>query len=125
MGNPQANGQVQNGILYPITYGPEGSYINVAKRYEEITPIVIEGAQRNVYNFLDVAKRDFWAATGFAALRGQGIINSNEIDARGRKMWREFTHKYGDSQVRAQRDKYKTHLAIVTKKFPKPDQIAA
>lgn len=79
-------------------------------RYEEITPIIIEGAQRNVYNFLDVAKRDFWGATGFAALRGQGVMNNSEIDVRGRKMWRDFTHEYGDPKVRAQRDKYKKQL---------------
>lgn len=81
-------------------------------RYEDFTPVVIEGAQRNVENFLDVAKRDFWAATGFAALRdlpGLGL-KDGEIDARGRKMWREFTHRYGDPQVRAQRDKYKRQL---------------
>ena len=93
-------------------------------RYEEITPIVIEGAQRNVYNFLDVAKRDFWSATGFAALRGQGVISSAEIDARGSKMWRDFTHKYGDPKVRSQRDKYKRQLRK-TIKSQKPDQLAA
>jgi hypothetical protein len=83
-------------------------------RYEELTPVVIEGAQRNVYDFLDVAKRDFWAATGFAALRAlgplDGLMKSDEIDARGRKMWRDFTHKYGDPHVRAQRDKYRKKL---------------
>jgi hypothetical protein len=83
-------------------------------RYEEITPIVIEGAQRNVYDFLDVAKKDFWAATGFAALRKlgstEGLMKSDEIDARGRKMWRDFTHKYGDPQVRTQRDNYRKQL---------------
>ena len=93
-------------------------------RYEDITPVVIEGAQRNVYNFLDVAKRDFWAATGFAALRGQGVISSAEIDARGSKMWRDFTHKYGDPQVRAQRDKYKKQLKRVIKS-QKSNQLAA
>lgn len=136
---------------YPVSYGPEGSYVNVGTRarllegslvalgkrnqrlgfdvashtrpysspiwgrYEDLTPVVIEGAQRNVYNFLDVAKRDFWAATGFAALRGQGVISDTEIDARGRKMWRDFTHTYGDPKVRAQRDKYKKHLRSVIK----------
>jgi hypothetical protein len=86
-------------------------------KYEEFTPIVIEGAQRNVENFLDVAKRDFWAATGYTALRslkndelrGLGLTDEN-IDARGRKMWREFTRRYGDPQVRPQRDKYKERL---------------
>ncbi|HEX5447806.1 MAG TPA: hypothetical protein VFW90_01235 [Candidatus Saccharimonadales bacterium] len=130
----------------PITYGPEGSYVDVGTRatllggsltalgkrnqrlgfdvashtkpysspiwgrYEELTPTVIEGAQRNVYNFLDVAKRDFWAATGFTAMRGLGLISNAEIDARGRKMWRDFTHRYGDPKVRTQRDKYKRQL---------------
>jgi hypothetical protein len=79
-------------------------------RYEELTPAVIEGAQRNVNNYLDVAKRDFWTATGFAALRPLGLISDAEIDARGRKMWRDFTHRYGDPQVRTQRDKYKKKL---------------
>lgn len=131
-----------------ISYGPEGSYVDIATRaqllgssllalgkrnqrlgfdvashtkpysspiwgrYEDFTPIVIEGAQRNVENFLDVAKRDFWAATGFAALRkipGLGL-KDGEIDARGRKMWRDFTHQYGDPKVRRQRDKYKRQL---------------
>ena len=95
-------------------------------RYEEITPLVIEGAQRNVYNFLDVAKRDFWAATGFAALRRlegrDRVMRSDEIDPRGRKMWRDFTHKYGDPQVRAQRDKYKKKLR---KAIRNPQEIAA
>lgn len=131
---------------YPITYGPQGSYVDVAKRatllessltalgkrnqrlgfdvasrtkpystpiwgrYEDSTPVVIEGAQRNVENFLDVAKQDFWAATGFAALRPFGLMSNAEIDARGRKMWRDFTHKYGDPQVRVQRDRYKKQL---------------
>jgi len=94
-------------------------------RYEDITPVVIEGAQRNVYNFLDVAKRDFWAATGFAALRGQGVISDVEIDARGRKMWRDFTHKYGDPQVRPRRDKYKRQLKKAIKNSKSPDELAA
>lgn len=98
-------------------------------RYEEFTPVVIEGAQRNVYNFLDVAKRDFWAATGFAALRAlkghDKVISSAEIDARGRKMWRDFTHKYGDPKVRAQRDKYKRQLKKAIKNSKGPEELAA
>lgn len=150
---------------YPVSYGPEGSYVDVTQRaellhnsllalgkrnqrlgfdvashtkpysspiwgrYEEITPIVIEGAQRNVYNFLDVAKRDFWAATGFAALRGLSgkdrVINSAEIDARGRKMWRDYTHKYGDPKVRAHRDKCKRQLKKVITNGSDSNRLAA
>src|SRR3989344_9611111 len=94
-------------------------------RYEDLTPVVVEGAQRNVENFLDVAKQDFWAATGFAALRGQGVISNTEIDARGRKMWRDFTHKYGDPQVKARRDKYKRQLKKVVKNSKNPEELAA
>ena len=98
-------------------------------RYEDITPVVIEGAQRNVYNFLDVAKRDFWAATGFAALRklegSDRVIKSDEIDARGRKMWRDFTHRYGDPKVRSQRDKYKRQLKKAIRNSRNEEELAA
>ena len=95
---------------YPVSYGPEGSYVNVAERAQLLESSLTALGRRNQRLGFDVAKRDFWGATGFAALRGLGLMNDAEIDARGRKMWRDFTHAYGDPQVRPQRDKYKKQL---------------
>lgn|GEM_PF-5566163 len=140
---------------YPVTYGPDKSYVDVGERahllhdslvnlgksnqrkgfdvashtkpmsspiwgrYEDMTPVVIDGAQRNIETFIDKAKKDFWAATGFSALRGSGLIRESEIDPRGRKMWRDFTHRYGDPKTRSQRDSYKRQLRKAIKNSEK------
>ncbi len=106
------------------------------RHYLDVTPVVIEGAQNNVENFLNEAKANFWAATGFQALRGsglvgeQGLIKEPEVVARSRKMWRDFSGEYGDPKDRPARDKYKKKLEKMagskskTKTLSKPKPIA-
>ncbi len=79
-------------------------------RYAEGTPIVQEGANANGERFLQAAKVDFWQATGYAALRDTRLASKQEIDAGSRKMWREFSTRYGAPENRVKRDKYKQLL---------------
>lgn len=79
-------------------------------RYTEMTPVVMEGAQRNVDEFYRQAAREFWVATGFSAMRGLGLMTDGEIDARARKMWRQFSEKFGDPNKLKARTKYKRQL---------------
>ncbi len=79
-------------------------------RYRKEVPKVQEGAQANTERFLVEAKRDFWRATGYSAMRGSSLVPDEEIDAGGRKMWRQFSTQYGDPDKRQQRDDYKATL---------------
>jgi hypothetical protein len=54
------------------------------------------GAERNAsQKFLNTARESFWRATGFAAIRNSGLMNENELNARARKMWEQFSGRYG------------------------------
>lgn len=79
-------------------------------RYRERVSMVREGTYKNTVLLMDEAKRSFWQATGFSALRGMRLISNRAIDARGRKMWREFSSEYGNPSNRQQRDDYRAAL---------------
>lgn len=80
-------------------------------RYTYMTPRVQEGAEANTHKFLDEAKRRFWRATGYSALRQVQYAPKHELDAEARKMWREFVAAYGDPSKQRQRDAFKKILA--------------
>lgn len=94
-------------------------------RYRGQTPKVQEGAQANSEKFLKDAKRAFWKATGTTAMRGKGFGSDEELDAGGRKMWRDFTSKYEHTSKKPQRDKYIKRLKRTIKRINKAESAAA
>lgn len=76
-------------------------------RYGRQTDTVLEGARRNEDIFLDKAKGEFWSATGFAALRGSGLMSEAEIDVQARKAWVDFSGRYSNPHNRESRDDLK------------------
>lgn len=94
-------------------------------RYRAQTPKVQEGAQANSDRFLQEAKRAFWKATGTTAMRGKGLGSDDQLDAGGRKMWRDFTSKYEHAEKRQNRDKYIKKLERTTKRINKSESAAA
>jgi hypothetical protein len=64
-------------------------------RYRERVPFVRRGANRNVDRFHDEAKRFFWRATGFSALRGTGLMTNQQINTYGIATWEKFAARFG------------------------------
>lgn len=80
------------------------------ERYQEHTQDVIDGASRNRNMYQNILRQNFWQATGFAALRGSGLIRERQINPRAQKMWRDFNDRYGHPHKIADRNKYKKQL---------------
>ena len=64
------------------------------ERYRGLTPLVQDGAANNADMYLQRAKREFWKASGFAALREVKFAPREELDAGARKEWRDFAGKH-------------------------------
>lgn len=94
-------------------------------RYQESTPAVIEGANRNVDALLDKAKRAFWAASGYSALKGSGLMSDEAIEAYAKRDWDIFRGRYGDAEKRTVRDKYRQKLRKLIKNSNRSNQATA
>lgn len=139
----------------PISYGKQGSYMDVGVRaihllaaldamsqrnirkrfpvatytmpkstpiwgrYQENTPVVLAGAKRNREFFEQTLRINFWRATGFAAMRGKGVMREGQINPRAEKMWDDFNEMYGHPKKRKARNKYKVQLL---KFIPRPEE---
>ena len=79
-------------------------------RYRSRTHSVREGTYKNTVVLMEEAKQNFWQATGYSALRGTRLVSNRAIDARGRKMWREFSSEYGNPSNRMHRNEYRAAL---------------
>jgi len=79
-------------------------------RYKRSTDARVRHATSNVESFMQEAKREFWSATGFAALRASGLMPEGELDARGAQMWRDFSRRFAGPPHRPARDRYKANL---------------
>lgn len=79
-------------------------------RYQEVTQDVLDGASRNRNIYHQQLRESFWHATGFAALRGMGLIPERQINPRAQKMWRDFNAAYGHPKNLKERNKYKKSL---------------
>ncbi len=62
-------------------------------RLKEKTPYVVEHAAENAVGYANQARRDFWVATGFAAVIASGMINRDEAQALSRVWFRNFNTK--------------------------------
>ncbi len=80
-------------------------------RYGEAAPQVVSGASRNKEYYLDEAKRDFWAAGGYLALVGSGMLNIEDAKDIARRDFYDFTLKYASPDNRHARDQYRKKLA--------------
>jgi hypothetical protein len=80
------------------------------ERYQENTQDVIDGASRNRNMYQNILRQNFWHATGFAALRGSGLIRERQINPRAQKMWRDFNDRYSHPAKVSDRNKYKKQL---------------
>jgi hypothetical protein len=80
------------------------------ERYQENTQQVVDGASRNRNIYQNQLRRNFWEATGFAALRGTGLMRERQINPAAQKMWRDFNKKYGHPEDLSARNKYKKKL---------------
>lgn len=92
-------------------------------RYGRNTSKVLKGARENEKRFLKEAKASFWEATGLVALEGTGMIDREQRDAIGRKMWRDFTSEYSHAGPTAvkKRNKYKRQLNKHIKRTERQD----
>lgn len=88
-------------------------------RYREAVPRVQEGAEANAEAFLQEAKQEFWAATGFTALKAAGIYPKQSMDKRANQMWREFSGKYDYPGKAQKRSAYRRTLARAIKNSQK------
>lgn len=79
-------------------------------RYKKGTDARVRHATSNVESFMQDAKREFWSATGFAALRASGLVPKDELDARAAQMWRDFSRRFAGPPHRPGRDRYKANL---------------
>lgn len=94
------------------------------ERYQENTETVIDGASRNRNMYQNMLRRAFWEATGFAALRGTGLIRENQINPRAQKMWRDFNDRYGHPSKTEDRNKYRKQLQKQLKAPGRPELAA-
>ena len=95
------------------------------KNYQENTQTMLRGAERNRKNFEKELRCNFWQATGFAALRGMGLIRESQINPRAQKMWRDFNHRYGHPSDVKSRNKYKERLEKSLKSLEEGSNVAA
>jgi hypothetical protein len=63
--------------------------------YRERVPFIQRGADRKVDEFLVQAKRQFWHATGFSAMRGTGLMTDQQINTYSASIWEKFSARYG------------------------------
>jgi hypothetical protein len=83
---------------------------SIEARYGRHTPRVQEGAARNALKFLDDARHEFWAASGFVVMRKQAPESRNEINAAARKEWRDFNNRFSGPNDKKDRDRYISKL---------------
>jgi hypothetical protein len=82
------------------------------ERYQEATSDVLDGASRNRNKYQNRLRQQFWAATGFSALRGMGLMREHQINPRAQKMWRDFNKEYGHPDKLKERNNYKKMLKV-------------
>ncbi len=88
-------------------------------RYPAGVPFVKRGAENNAEKYLREAKKSFWQATGYAAMRAAGVMNTEELNARATNLWEKFSARYGtpvndeDRENTARKD-FKARLAAQT-----------
>ncbi len=82
-------------------------------RYQDATPTVIEGAERNADAFAEVIKREFWHATGYAALRGTGLMREEVIERYATKDWKDFVDRFDHPNNSKARTKFRRGLKKV------------
>jgi len=63
-------------------------------RYENGTPRIDVAAKNKRERLLDDAKRDFWIASGFPAIRTEGAMSEFLLRRRSAKMWHEFAGQF-------------------------------
>ena len=79
-------------------------------RYRQAVPFVQKRAEVNTQKFLEVAKDNFWRATGFIGLRQTNLASNRAINARARIMWENFSSEYGTPNHRKRRLQYRKSL---------------
>lgn len=93
-------------------------------RYQESTPIVVEGAERNAGAFAETIKREFWAATGYAALKGSDLMRTDLLERYARKDWSNFVDKFDHPNNRPARDRFRRHLKKVIRSSDSSTKVA-
>ncbi len=95
---------------FPVAAYTMPDSARIWKEYQEATPLVLTGAERNKRIFEETIRTNFWHATGFAALRGKRLMREGQINPRAQKMWEDFNEMYGHPKKRKARNKYKKQL---------------
>lgn len=88
-------------------------------RYRSNTPAVQRGANRKIDELGDEAKRSFWMATGYSAVRASGLMEPDDINARAENDWLHFSQQYSRIGASAIRHKYSRKLARTVKRIEK------
>src|SRR3990167_6555722 len=121
--NAMSQRNIRDGLSVAAHTMPES--LPIWATYQENTPTVLRGADRNRKNFEKELRYNFWRATGFAALRGVGLMRESQINPRAQKMWKDFNHKYGHPSDVNNRNKYKRQLKKSLKNLEEGNGVAA
>jgi hypothetical protein len=87
--------------------------------YKAVTPVVAEGAARNVDKFEVEAKKEFGKATGFITLITAETISKEEAQERARVMWDDFYFKFAGSANYERREEFKKIIRTYHKNYKK------
>jgi hypothetical protein len=103
--NALAHRNMLNG--FDVAVNDPEDQVPIWDRYLNGTPRVIESSRSKVDRLEVEAQEHFWHATGFAALRGMGLMTRGEVRSRLAKMWRDFEASYGSPKVHDDMVKYR------------------
>jgi len=107
----------RRGFKHAVKIEPHSSQI--WGEYKGITPVVIEGATRNIDRFEKSAKNDFDRSTGFIALLGAKMITREEARKRADTMWDNFYFRFAGSANLKRREQFKKVIKAHNKSIKK------
>jgi hypothetical protein len=82
----------------------------IIERYGRAFNFVQEGAESNIGKLNEEAKQHFWRATGYSALRANGLMPKRELTASVRMEWLQFSGRYGSLGATERRHTYQKTL---------------
>lgn len=107
----------RRGYGHAVEIEPHSTFI--WGRYKAITPVVTEGAARNVDKLEQQAKEAFGKATGFITLLTAEVTTYDEAQERAKVMWDNFYFRFAGSANAERREEFKKIIRSYHKNYRK------
>ena len=111
----RAFGARNSRMFFPLAANTSPQDKEIEDHYGDDLPRVLQGAERNKVDYLKRARRDFWQATGLAAIKWTGLIRPEQVEPLKEIWWDDFVFFYMNRRRADDRTSYIEALETYTR----------